>query len=140
MKKIFRRARILALEVCYQLDIQNLMCLKNADQVFEDMQVNDSSVLSRAKKIVTGVITNLSLIDELIKKHSKNWDISRMVYIDRNILRIAVYEMLFMPDVPDIVAINEAIEISKIYSSSESGKFINGLLDSIRKEIVSQQK
>jgi transcription antitermination factor NusB len=140
MKKIFRRARILALEVCYQLDIQNLMCLKNADQVFEDMQVNDSSVLSRAKKIVTGVITNLSLIDELIKKHSKNWDISRMVYIDRNILRIAVYEMLFMPDVPDIVAINEAIEISKIYSSSESGKFINGLLDSIRKGIVSQQK
>jgi Transcription termination factor len=62
------------------------------------------------------------------------------VYIDRNILRIAAYEMLFMPDVPDIAAINEAIEISKIYSSSESGKFINGLLDSIRKEIVSQQK
>jgi len=140
MKKIFRRARILALEVCYQLDIQNLMCIKNAEQVFDDMEVNDDNIISRAKRIVTGVITNLSFIDELIKKHSKNWDISRMVYVDRNILRIAVYEMVFMSDVPDIVAINEAIEISKIYSSPESGKFINGLLDSIRKEIVSDQR
>lgn len=135
MKKLARKARIAALEVCYQLDIQNNMLEESAIRALQEKNIHND-VYSKALSIVCGVIKNRPFIDNLLAKFSTNWDISRMSYIDRNILRIAVYEMLFVPEVPDIVAIDEAIEISKIYSSYDSGKFINGVLDRIRKEAI----
>ncbi|HOJ30469.1 MAG TPA: transcription antitermination factor NusB [bacterium] len=138
MKKILRNARISALRACYQLDIHNLMVEEKVVDVLKDEEQNQQ-VYHLARTLVMGVIKNLQFIDGLLAKYCTNWDISRMSYIDRNILRIAVYEMVFVPEVPDIVAINEAIEISKIYSSQDAGKFINGILDSIRKELISSR-
>ncbi|MCX7705029.1 MAG: transcription antitermination factor NusB [bacterium] len=138
MKKLARKTRILALEVCYQLDIQNTMTKQEAIRVLKEKHI-DEELYPKVMTLVCGVIKNRNYIDNLLAKYSINWHISRMSYIDRNILRIGVYEMIFS-EVPDIVVINEAIEISKIYSSQDSGKFINGILDRIRKEVVTKDK
>ncbi|MCM8764981.1 MAG: transcription antitermination factor NusB [Candidatus Omnitrophica bacterium] len=138
MKKIARIARVIALEICYQLDIQNLLSEKHAVKALKEKNIG-GDVYLRVESIVCGIVKNISFIDDLLAKYSENWDISRMSYVDRNILRIAVYEMFFVPGVPDIVAIDEAIEISKIYSGPDSGKFINGLLDRIMKQSVSRK-
>ncbi len=134
MKKIRRKGRIAALSVCYQMDIRNITSEQTALKALEDMHL-DKEVHLFAEMLTEGVLKNRALIDELISKYSINWDISRMGYIDRNILRIAVYEMIYLPDVPHAVAIDEAIEIAKIYGSLDSGKFINGILDRIGKKL-----
>ena len=82
---------------------------------------------------VMGVLENLSQIDKLINKYSDDWTVNRMASADRNILRLAVYEMLYCEDIPISVSINEAVEIAKKYGDGQSYKFINGLLGSIAK-------
>ena len=82
--------------------------------------------------LIKGVLDNKSRIDKLIEQFSSNWKISRMGCVDRNILRIAVFEMLRCQDIPAKVSINEAIEIGKKFGTEDSGAFINGILDSIR--------
>ena len=72
----------------------------------------------------------------MIVKYAKNWDIHRMAVIDRNILRLAIYEIMFRDDIPPVVSINEAVDIAKRYSTEESGKFVNGILDKIRSETL----
>ena len=88
-----------------------------------------------AEELARGVIAHHQDIDPLISKHAENWEIDRMGTVDRNAMRIAVYEMLYRDDIPPVVSINEAVELAKSYSSIESGKFVNGILDRIRKEI-----
>jgi len=83
---------------------------------------------------VRGVLKNLSAIDKQITKYAPEWPIEQITIVDRNILRIGIYEMLFNKDIPEKVAINEAIEIAKKYCSESSGKFINGVLNAIAKE------
>ena len=85
-------------------------------------------------KIFRGVCENQDKIDELIEKYADNWEISRMTVIDRNIMRLASYEILFMPKTPISVIIDEAVEISKMYSNKDSSKFVNGILDKLQKE------
>lgn len=87
------------------------------------------------EEIVRGVIAHHPAIDALIARHAENWGVERMGNVDRNALRIAVYEMLYRDDIPPVVSINEAVELAKAYSSVESGKFVNGILDQIRKEL-----
>ncbi len=141
MKKVFRKARIVALKICYQLDVCNSFNEEFAIEVLRQHKDElDEQVYKRAETLVLGVIKELSFLDKLLRKFSQNWDVSRMSFIDRNILRIALYEMLFLDEIPDIVAIDEAIEISKIYSCNDSGKFINGILDSIRREVILQKE
>lgn len=79
--------------------------------------------------LIRGVIASLKQIDALIQSYAEHWEIKRMNAVDRNIIRMALYEMLFRPDIPPIVSINEAVDIAKRYSSMESGKFVNGILD-----------
>jgi transcription antitermination factor NusB len=88
-----------------------------------------------AQKLLTDVITHQKTIDEYIAKHADNWELDRMAIIDKNLMRIAIAEFLFMEDVPPKVTINEAIEISKKYSTDKSGKFINGILDATLNEL-----
>lgn len=83
-------------------------------------------------KLVTGVLEANPQIDTLIERFSKNWRIHRMSCVDRNIMRIAVFEMLYCPDIPPKVSINEAIDVGKKFGTEESGAFINGIIDSIR--------
>ncbi len=130
---IRRRARELAL--------QALFCMDMTGDVSEEMlqrfcEHYPPSAKSRAffHQLVTGVNDSLIAIDQLIEQNSHNWRLSRMSYVDRNILRIAIYEILFCDDIPFKVTINEAIDIGKKFGTEESGAFINGILDSIRIE------
>ena len=88
-----------------------------------------------AEELARGVIAHHTEIDPLISQHAENWEIDRMGTVDRNAMRIAVYEMLHRDDIPPVVSINEAVDLAKAYSSIESGKFVNGILDRIRKGI-----
>lgn len=82
-------------------------------------------------RLVMGVIENKAAIDKVIEEFSDNWKLSRMACVDRNVIRIAVYEMLYCDDIPPRVTINEAVDIGKKYGTEDSGAFINGVLDSI---------
>ncbi len=88
-----------------------------------------------AESLIVGVCTNRVQIDELITRFARNYQLSRLAAVDRNILRLAVYEILYNTEVPPVVAINEAIELAKEFGSEDSGRFVNGLLDRIRAEV-----
>ncbi len=89
-------------------------------------------VLPFFEKLVRGVLGDRDEIDTFIERYSSNWKISRMSCVDRNVMRIAVFELLHCPDIPAKVSINEAIDVGKKYGTVESGAFINGILDTIR--------
>ena len=121
------------MQVLYQIDITS----DNPQAVLDNywagnkqpQEVRDFSV-----NIVKGTCQRKDEIDKLITKYAENWTISRMAVVDRNILRMAVYELLHCPDIPPKVCINEAIELAKEFGDSQSGKFVNGILDRIHKE------
>lgn len=92
------------------------------------------------KDIAYGVLENKAAIDEAIVRHSKNWKLARMSAVDRNVLRVAVYELLHRPDVPGPVVVNEAVELAKIYGSELSPGFVNGILDSILNDLHPKKK
>lgn len=87
------------------------------------------------QKLIVGVLKNKKDIDNLIKKYATEWPIEQITIVDRNVLRIGVYELKFDPDIPSKVAINEAIEVAKTFGGESSGKFVNGVLGAIYKEI-----
>jgi transcription antitermination protein NusB len=89
-----------------------------------------------ADPLIKGVLEHREAIDEHIKKHTKNWDFHRIAAVDRNIMRLAIFEMLHREDIPPVVSINEAVDIAKKFSTQDSGKFVNGILDKVRGEIL----
>jgi N utilization substance protein B len=89
-----------------------------------------------AEPLIRGVLERRDELDEQIKKHAKNWDFHRIAAVDRNIMRLAIYEMLHREDIPPVVSINEAVDIAKKFSTQDSGKFVNGILDKIRGELM----
>jgi transcription antitermination protein NusB len=89
-----------------------------------------------AEPLIRGALEHRAEADELIKKHAQNWDLHRMAAVDRNILRLAIYEMLHRDDIPPVVSINEAVDIAKKFSTQDSGKFVNGILDKIKGELM----
>lgn len=109
--------------------------LNKALDYFWESQETKSEVQKFAKGLIYGIIEKQSEMDQKIKALAKNWDFDRMALIDRNILRLAFYEMLFCEDIPPVVSMNEAIEIAKKFSTEESGKFVNGFLDVLRKDL-----
>jgi N utilization substance protein B len=96
----------------------------------------DTAVRVFAEPLIRGSIENQTQIDELIRRHARNWELHRIAVVDRNIMRLAIYEMLFREDIPPVVSINEAVDIAKKFSTHDSGKFVNGILDKIRAEIL----
>ena len=90
--------------------------------------------------LVNGVLETIGEIDTLIERFSKNWEIHRMSCVDRNVMRIAVYELLYCEDIPPKVSINEAVDVGKKFGTEESGAFINGIMDSIRDALVNEGK
>ena len=93
-----------------------------------------------AEPLIRGAIEHRAAIDEQIKKYAVNWDLHRIAAVDRSILRLAIYEMLYRDDIPPVVSINEAVDIAKKFSTQDSGKFVNGILDKIRGEILRPAK
>ncbi len=92
-----------------------------------------------ARRLVIGVFENLEALDRMIREASRNWRIERMSRVDRNILRIGAFEVVFLKDIPAKVSIDEAVELGKIYGSEDSGSFINGVLDNIFNTLKSQE-
>ena len=139
--RIRSRARELALQFLFQLDFQDGDYRRELD-VFLDEElrgtgasedaIRETKVFARA--LVDGVIEHREAIDDLLAKTAANWELARMAAVDRNALRIGCYELVFAGDVPTKVAINEAIELGKRFSTAQSGAFINGILDRIRKD------
>jgi len=128
-----RKSRELGLQILFQVDVGDLPFQEVSKNFWKIWKVSDE-VRDFALSISGGVIENLSSIDGIITKYAQNWDIGRINNIDRNILRMAIYEIVYSPDIPYKVAINEAIEISKKFGTPDSGKFINGVLDKIAKK------
>ena len=89
-----------------------------------------------AEPLIQGVLQHRDAIDAKIKCHAKNWDFHRIAAVDRNVMRLAIYEMLYRDDIPPVVSINEAVDIAKKFSTQDSGKFVNGILDKVRGEIL----
>lgn len=133
---IRRKAREIALQVLYQLDISQGNPKEVLDLHWENFRPSPKT-LEYCKRLIDGVKTHQAEIDRVIEEHSEHWTLKRMATIDRNILRMAVFELLYCPDIPFKVAVNEAIELAKKFSTDESFAFINGILDQIhgRKEM-----
>ena len=125
------RARELALQALYQLDLRGEDFLSEAREFLRD-QEPDKTAREFAMTLIQGTAENAGQIDGVIRDVAQNWDIERMAVIDRNVLRMATYELLHCTDIPPKVAINEAIELGKRYSTQNSGGFINGVLDRIK--------
>ncbi|HVM61246.1 MAG TPA: transcription antitermination factor NusB [Verrucomicrobiae bacterium] len=131
-----RLARELAVQFLYQFDLSG-GTLAEALPLFWQTQP-EAKVMERtfAEELVQGVIGKRVEIDEKIAKYTENWDLPRIAAVDRNILRLAMYEMLFRDDIPPVVSINEAVDIAKKFSTRESGAFVNGILDRLKADLT----
>lgn len=127
------RARECVLQILYQLEInpEPLVALFRDFWAAEEQSDTAQEIRSYAEAVVLGTSKHRELIDEVINRHADNWKIQRMAAIDRNILRFATYELLYMPEIPPKVTINEAVNLAKKFSQEESSKFVNGILDKI---------
>lgn len=127
-----REARELALQMMYALDSNSSAGLRETLQTFREEQGEITArVREFAEGLVQGVQSQRETIDEAIRARSKNWSLSRMPRVDLNVMRLAAYELMFRPDIPKKVTINEAIEIVRRYGDKESPAFVNGILDEI---------
>ncbi|HHI98066.1 MAG TPA: transcription antitermination factor NusB [Thermodesulfatator atlanticus] len=134
-----RRAREIAVQILYQAEVAGVP-FSEAFATYEGYFKPSPKVLSFARELVNGVAEKQKEIDEIIERFSKHWKLSRMSAIDRNILRLATYELLFRPDIPPKVSINEAVELAKAFGTDESASFVNGVLDAIYKKLVKEQE
>ncbi len=133
------RGREAALHALYQIDLTQ----DSPDEILQRFWKDSGSSLgtavrSFAEQLVRGVVEHRSVLDRLINEASLHWSVERMSIIDRNILRLAVFELMCMPEIPPKVSINEAIELAKIYGEEGSPAFINGLLDPVSKGLASK--
>ncbi len=126
-----REGREAAVQFLYQRDLNPASELADL-QIFYKMRGLSPSARRFCDQLIPGILTSQTAIDTLIKEHAENYELHRISAVDRNIMRLAIYEMLHCPEVPPVVSINEAIEIAKKYSTDDSGKFVNGVLDRIR--------
>ena len=130
-----RKARELALQFLYQLEQNGATDPRPFEADFWARHPVDDEARAFADSLVQGAKRQQGEIDKRIAECAEHWDLDRMAVVDRNILRLAVYELLFEPGVPGKVTINEAIEIAKKFGTAESSRFINGVLDRIHREL-----
>lgn len=129
-----KEARQWALQMLFQLDINP----GETDLMFDDFFAGKKYAnrdRAFAEKTVYGVMENEAAIDKKVEEFTPNWDMGRLGGVDRNVLRIAVYEMIYCEDIPPVVSINEAVQNAKDYAGMDSGKFVNGVLDELRKTL-----
>lgn len=135
-----RKARICALQMLFQYDIAR----PSVDELIRTYwgEFGDEAgdvAQDFSNNLTTGAIAHLDEIDELIRKRAENWRINRMAVVDRNILRLAIYEFLYESETPKTVIINEALEIARRFSTFEATQFINGILDAIKRDLEINQ-
>jgi N utilization substance protein B len=125
-----RRAREIALQVLYQLDIGQGVPQEALAVYFENFRPLEKA-REFCQRLIEGVSHHREEIDRLIEENAENWTLKRMAVVDRNILRVATFELMHCPDIPFKASLNEAIELAKKYGNDDSGAFINGILDKI---------
>ncbi len=125
-----KRARIGAMQALFSMDVNDDFSTDKLDIFMENHEFQGDEV-DYIKRTVPDILDKLDLVDETIEKNLKGWTMARLAKVDRQILRIAVYEFLYKDDIPEEVSINEAVEIARLYSSDEAPKFINGILGTI---------
>lgn len=130
-----RQAREFALQILHSIDLSG----QSADEalaIFWQTNPASDELKPFTEELVRGVASKRGKIDEVISNYSSNWKISRMSTVDRNVLRMAVYELHWCSDIPAKVTLNEAIDIAKLYGTEDSGAFVNGILDQVAKNIT----
>ncbi len=135
-----RKARECALQMLFAADVAEMPADEVVRSYWAELGETDLDVTARefATRLAARTLSNLELLDERIRSRAEHWRISRMAVVDRNILRLAVYEFLYEPT-PRTVAINEALEIARRFSTYEATQFINGILDAIKRDLDEQQ-
>ena len=135
-----RDGREWALQIIFSQDLntrENLVAV--IDDFFEQHATSDPRTRVFTEQLVQGVVDNRQEIDARIERDAEHWKIRRMGVVDRNVLRIAVYELFYSEDVPPAVVLNEAIDLAKYFSTSDSGKFVNGILDRACRDIKTKE-
>jgi transcription antitermination protein NusB len=127
-----RKARELALQMLFQYDMAG-NAPDTVVSTFEDLQKSKPNTREFAERIFRGTVDHLTEIDDMIQAQAENWRLSRMAVVDRNIIRMSVFEFLHESDTPKLVIIDEAVEIAKKFGTQKSSQFINGILDGILK-------
>ena len=130
-----RKGREIAVQILYQMELKSASPKEVQGLFWKGEEAATEEVRKFATDLVDGIYRNRIEIDHLIEKHSIHWKLARMAVVDRNILRLGVYELLYLHDVPTSVILNEAIEIAKKFGTEDSGSFINGILDNTAKEV-----
>lgn len=133
-----RKAREKALQILFAISMNDDAYAELINNFYDDMEGENEIEFSRS--LVRKVIANQDKLDEYIKAKASNWELERIALIDKILLRMGIAELLYFPDIPPKVSINEMIEISKEYSTSKSGKFINGILDSVLNDLKKENK
>jgi N utilization substance protein B len=130
------RAREYVLQMLYQLDITGDKQENIFNNFWQNKEHEDVSAELKdfSAELLAGVIKHIAEIDAKIRQYADNWQLERMAYVDRNIMRLGSFELLFREDIPPKVSINEAVELAKRYSGPEAGKFVNAILDKIKIE------
>lgn len=130
------KAREYVLQMLYQADITrgNWQDILNSFWLSNDQEDISAELKDFSAELLKGVVEHMQEIDEKISKYAANWKLERMAFVDRNIMRLGCFELIFREDIPPKVAINEAVELAKKYSGSESGKFVNAILDQVKIE------
>jgi len=130
-----KKSREFALQVLYQLTITKQDGITALTQ-FQENFLSDGKADDFLKRLVQGVLEHCTELDRLIEQYSENWRLERIDLVDRNILRMALFELLYCEDIPPKVTLNEAIDLGKRFGSEDSGSFINGILDRIQHEVI----
>ena len=130
-----RQAREWAFQLLFQIDVNPGSATARALKHFWKEHTADPKARMFAELLVYGVVEHREDIDQRITEFTLNWDMKRMGAVERNIIRMAMFELIHCPDVPAAVVINEAVDLAKYFGSTESGRFVNGILDRARKEL-----
>jgi N utilization substance protein B len=129
-----RKSREFAMQMLYQWEICGYTPAQVQATFFANQRA-DADVESFARDLFDGAVVNIDQLDRLVREHAENWRLERMAAVDRNILRVALYELLHHPETPAAAVINEALEIARRFSGEGSVEFVNGVLDGIRKTL-----
>lgn len=133
------RARVLALQLLYQIDLLGSGISEREREEFLQRATRDEVARRFARELVHGVLRHQAEIDARLAALAQNWQLGRMAVVDRNVLRIGAYELLYT-DAPPKVVINEAVELAKRFSGKNSGAFVNGILDSLLKSVLARRE
>ena len=129
-----RKSREFAMQMLYQWEICGYTPAQVEASFFANQRA-DADVEGFARDLFEGAVVNIDQLDRLVREHAENWRLERMAAVDRNILRVALCELIYHPETPAAAVINEALEIARRFSTGESVEFVNGMLDGIRKQL-----